>query len=204
MKLVDLFEKNEMYKKIYEFIAQYEELPAPEEVEVIEDPSKHGYVVKDGVLGFCDKEKKTLWFRNFPPDLVTYTHEVLHLIDKGEHAHLEEVFSWNLSSLIIHLVENGIKPKKSPLDLYRMTREEFYKRIKKLLDAYGLRCITELFVTVGGIPPYVNPLDLYNQDVCEKEKEVRDDNFVLSAVTELVAGIKYEPLFWEFLEALLS
>ena len=74
----------------------------------------------------------------FPHDPIVFAHELIHLCDKSNDVH-EEVYGYNLASLIVMLARENIVPEKNPLKNPLMLFEAITldDLLRALRDVYG-------------------------------------------------------------------
>ncbi|MEM3213320.1 MAG: hypothetical protein QXX88_00340 [Metallosphaera sp.] len=138
MRLSEFIERYPLYKPYVNLLKEFMER-SPEEIEVysFEEGSRLGYEVGEGVLGFVIPPDK-VFFREMPPPLHVFIHELIHLCRKPSSVH-EEVYAYNLVNLVIFCVERGIRC--NPFSLYTLKIED----IERVLKRYGIRSIDEYY-----------------------------------------------------------
>lgn len=138
LRLSEFIERYPLYKPYVNLLKEFMER-SPEEIEVysFEEGSRLGYEVGEGVLGFVIPPDK-VFFREMPPPLHVFIHELIHLCRKPSSVH-EEVYAYNLVNLVIFCVERGIRC--NPFSLYTLKIED----IERVLKRYGIRSIDEYY-----------------------------------------------------------
>lgn len=138
LRLSEFIERYPLYKPYVNLLKEFMER-SPEEIEVysFEEGSRLGYEVGEGVLGFVIPPDK-VFFREMPPPLHVFIHELIHLCRKPPSVH-EEVYAYNLVDLVIFCVERGIRC--NPFSLYTLKIED----IERVLKRYGIRSIDEYY-----------------------------------------------------------
>lgn len=144
MRLSEMAEAYPRLKQYVEFLKDYLTRP-PEEVEVykMDEAEKLGYQVDERMLGAAAGDK--LFFKEVPPDVNTFIHELIHLCKKPPVVH-EEVFAYDLTNIIIFCVEKDIKC--DPFKLFTLRVED----IERVLRKYGIGSIEEYYTVAGIIP----------------------------------------------------
>jgi hypothetical protein len=194
----------DLYRKIYDITSIDKRLPEPQEIFVASgkeiDAPQHTLglafeVVVDGV------KRKCIWFEEEPPEPVIFAHELLHLCRKSGVVE-EEVYSGNLSKLIVLLAELSVTPKKNPLSLYEDVT--LSSLMEALREAYGynFRDLCEYYELIGVIPPFMVEKDSFGSfkiDPRYKEREI-----VFYTITDLIDGALHDTLALIALVKLLS
>ncbi|MEM2197290.1 MAG: hypothetical protein QW290_09445 [Sulfolobales archaeon] len=191
MKLSEFIEKYPGYKPYVEFLKNFFEKPVDEiYVYSFGEAAELGYVAGENVMGFADPPDK-VFFREMPPPLHTFIHELIHLCRKPPIVG-EEVYAYNLVNLVIFCVEKGIKC--NPFALFTLTVND----IERVLRKYGVQSIEEYYLVFGIMPfDYVIDFDEEGKIVRIKPSGdlIRDSHYerrvVEVFVTELIAGIPY-------------
>jgi hypothetical protein len=152
LSLADVKWFRDVYKKIYRILSAEGRLPPPDAIHLLERVDVEG--VHERVLGFAIREKNCIYFRDVPPDPVTFAHELIHLCMKSSDTD-EEVYAYNLAQLVVMLAERKIVPKRNPLVLFEsVTLNDI---LVALSEAYGyqFRDIAEYFQLIGVIPAFM-------------------------------------------------
>ncbi|MEM1830532.1 MAG: hypothetical protein QXJ97_03250 [Desulfurococcaceae archaeon] len=191
MKLSEFVEKYPGYKPYVELLRDFM-MESPEKIDVhtFSEAIELGYTVGENVLGFAVPPDK-VFFREIPPELHTFIHELIHLCRKPPIVH-EEMYAYNLINLIIFCVEKRIKCK--PFALFTLTVND----IERVLRKYGIQSIEEYYLLLGIIPfDYVVEFDSEGRMIGVKPSEAllrnpRSERRVVEVfVTELISGIPY-------------
>lgn len=191
MKLAEFLEKYPEYKPYVEVLADFLAV-SPEEIEVatLEDLRRLGYAVSERVVGSALPPNR-LFFREIPPPLHVFIHELIHLCRKPPIVH-EEVYASNLVELVVFCAEKRIKC--NPFSLFELSVEDVVSVLRK----HGIQSIEEFYNIMGIVP--------VNYDVVFDEKgrvitvepstallkhPERDRLIVETFISELIAGIPY-------------
>ncbi|MEM4497250.1 MAG: hypothetical protein QW794_01885 [Thermosphaera sp.] len=143
MKLAEFIEMYPEFKPYVEFLREFLEKP-PEEIEVRGFGELGGDAPGERVLGFALKPDK-LFFRDMPPSITTFVHELIHLCKKPEESP-EEVYAYNLVNLIMFCAERGVKC--DPFKMFALRIED----VERVLRKYGVSSIEEYYALRGIIP----------------------------------------------------
>jgi len=131
----------ELYKKA----ARYIPLPPPEKV-VVEDFmfTDEGPRIVFGYVKVRDTEL-SISFRQNPPDILTFLHEVIHLAGGGE------VEAYNYVTFLRYAVENDLPP----FDLFKLS-ELKREDVEEVLREFGIDSIEEYFKLEGILVPVLD------------------------------------------------
>ncbi|MEM3974899.1 MAG: hypothetical protein QW320_11075 [Ignisphaera sp.] len=191
MKLSEFLERYPEYKPYVDVLTDYLMVP-PEEVEVgtLGDLEKLGYAVSERVVGSALPPNK-LFFREIPPPLYVFIHELIHLCRKPPIVH-EEVYASNLVELVAFCAEKRIRC--NPFSLFELSVEDVVSVLRK----HGFRSIEEYYSIFGIIPfNYEVVFDETGKMISIKPSAAllkhpeRDRLIVETFVSELIAGIPY-------------
>ena len=198
-----------IYKTIYNILSIDERLPDADNIFVLNNDDLTS-LPPENVRGFAlnKGENKCIWFRDVPPDPVTFAHELIHCCKKLDKVE-EEVYGYNLSLLIVLLAEEGITPRRNPLTLFEEVT------MKQLLDAinetygYNFNDIVEYFIFLGIIPAFITlnvdfDLDERGKIVAMLNQKYDEKDIVCASITELAAGAPYDPMMLKVLLKLLE
>jgi hypothetical protein len=191
-----------IYEKIYRILSAENRLPPPDAIHLLERADVEG--VHKRILGFAVREKNYIYFRDVPPDPVTFAHELIHLCTKSSDTD-EEVYAYNLAQLVVTLAERKIVPKRNPLVLFEsVTLNDI---LVALSEAYGcqFRDITEYFQFIGVIPAFMTVEEgpggrtLLKADPRYSEKEI-----AVMTVISLIGGAPFDDFAFAALLRLLG
>lgn len=191
MKLSEFIERYPEYKPYVEFLKSFLVKPVEEiDVHTFSEAVELGYTVDERSLGFAEPPGR-VFFKEMPPPLHVFIHELIHLCRKPSTVH-EEMYAYNLINLIIFCVERRIKC--NPFALFTLTVND----IERVLRKYGVQSIEEYYLVFGIMPfDYVIDFDEEGKIVRIKPSGdlIRDSHYerrvVEVFVTELIAGIPY-------------
>jgi hypothetical protein len=141
-----------IYEKIYRILSAENRLPPPDAILLLERVDVEG--VHERILGFAIREKNCIYFRDIPPDPITFAHELIHLCTKSSDTD-EEVYAYNLAQLVVMLAEKNVVPKRNPLALFESVA--LSDVLATLSETYGcqFRDIAEYFQLIGVIPAFI-------------------------------------------------
>lgn len=199
-KLCELPWFSGLHRRIYDVLAVEGMLPDPCEIRVL---APEDVEADERVRGACWKDTKILWFREQPPDPITFAHELLHLIEKGD-LKLEEVYAYNLSALVVLMAEEGVVPPANPVRLFEASADAILEAINETYK-FKFSSLAEYFLTIGVVPYFVHLAwegdSIQARGVREglSEREV-----AIEAVSELAAGALYDRYMFEALLRLLG
>ncbi|MEM1842234.1 MAG: hypothetical protein QXL19_07645 [Ignisphaera sp.] len=190
MKLSEFLERYPEYRPYVDVLIDYLMAP-PEEIEIgtPEDLEKLGYTVSDRVVGLALPPNK-LFFREIPPSLYVFVHELIHLCNKPPIVH-EEIYASNLVELVVFCAEKRMKC--NPFALFELSVED----IENVLKKYGIQTIEEYYMIIGIVPVnYELVLDEAGKISIKPNTMLmnhpeRDRIIVELFVSELIAGIPY-------------
>ncbi len=142
-----LLELDEMYRKAYEILKDY--LPNPDEVTVgdFEELEKMGIRVRPTAMGVTIGN--SIFFRHYPPRLQTFIHELIHLARKPRADVPEEVYGYNISLVVVWMIEKNIK-RGQPLLLYSLPEET----VNRVLKSFGFESFEHFYLITGIVPYY--------------------------------------------------
>jgi len=191
MKLSEFIEKYPEYKPYVELLKNFFEKPVDEiEMHSFMEATRYKYIIDENILGFAVPPNE-VFFRDIPPDLHVFIHEMIHLCKKPP-VTSEEIYAYNLVNLVVFCVEKRIKC--NPFALLTLTVSD----IERVLSKYGIESIEEYYNIAGIIPVnYVVDFDEEGKMVGIKpsrellEHPGRDRIIVETFISELVAGIHY-------------
>ncbi len=190
MSLADAAWFKGIYEKIYRILSAENRLPPPDAIHLLERADVEG--VHERVLGFAVRESNCIYFRDVPPDPVTFAHELIHLCTKSSDTD-EEVYAYNLAQLVVTLAERNVVPKRNPLALFEsVTLSDV---LAALSEAYGcqFRDVAEYFQLIGVIPAFMiaeedsNGRTLMKVDPRYSEKEI-----VAMTIISLIGGVPFD------------
>jgi hypothetical protein len=193
---VDWFK--DVYVKIYNILALDNRLPPPDNIYLLDDKEAFEmFNIANTVQGFAVTidGKKCVWFRHVPPDPIVFAHELIHLCNKRSNDVHEEVYGYNLASLIVMLAQENVIPSKNPLTLFEsVTIDDL---LKALRDVYGypFKDICQYFVFIGSIPQFIDlDLDLKTGEFVGRINQSYDQKAItVLAISDIIAGAQYDP-----------
>ena len=189
MSLADTAWFKGIYEKIYRILSAEGRLPPPDAIYLLDKADVEAH---EHVLGFAVREKNYIYFRDIPPNPITFAHELIHLCTKGSDTD-EEVYAYNLAHLIVMLAEKNVIPVRNPLALFEsVTLNDI---LVALSEAYGYRFrdIAEYFQLVGVIPAFMTLEEasdgrtLLKVDARYSEKEI-----AAMTVISLIGGAPFD------------
>ncbi|PUA31014.1 MAG: hypothetical protein B9J98_08120, partial [Candidatus Terraquivivens tikiterensis] len=186
------------YRKIYEVLTIENKLPSPYQIYILQNHEVEN--VRQTVFGFAIPPDK-LWFRNMPPDYITFAHELIHLIEKDRS--IEEVYGYNLASFIVLLAKHNIKPKVNPLRIFDVDEIRILKAIEEVYR-YKFDSVDDFFVFKGVIPSYMRVEETEKGIVFVRDPAVDQKTVVILTISELIAGAEYEHYMFQVLLKLLD
>jgi hypothetical protein len=177
-----------IYEKIYRILSTEDRLPPPDAIYLIEEAE----VESERVLGFALREKNCVYFRDVPPDPITFAHELIHLCAKFSDTD-EEIYAYNLAQLAVMLAERNVVPKRNPLTLFEsVTLNDVLAALSEAYG-YGFKDVTEYFQFVGVIPAFItveeglNGRTLMKVDPRYSEKEI-----TVMTIISLIGGAPFD------------
>ncbi|MEM1913962.1 MAG: hypothetical protein QW067_12550 [Thermofilaceae archaeon] len=191
MKLSEFIERYPEYKPYVELLRDFM-MESPEKIDVhtFSEAVELGYVAGENVVGFAVPPSK-VFFREVPPPLHVFIHELVHLCEKPPVVH-EEVYADNLVNLVVFCVERGVRC--DPFALFTLKIED----VEGVLRKYGIRSIEEYYLIFGVIPfDYEVVFDSEGRIVSVKpsaellERYDYERRVVEVFVTMLVSGIPF-------------
>jgi hypothetical protein len=203
---VDWFK--DVYVKIYNILALDNRLQPPDNIYLLDDKEAFEmFNVADTVQGFAVtiNGKKCVWFRHIPPDPIVFAHELIHLCDKSNDVH-EEVYGYNLASLIVMLARENIVPEKNPLMLFETVTIDDLLRTLRDVYGYPFRDICEYFIFIGSIPQFIDlDLDLKTGEFVGKINPSYDQKAItVLAISDIIAGAQYDQYMFNVILKLLG
>jgi|GEM_PF-5901263 len=163
------------YRKVYEVLKPR----LPEGIEVRPLPAN------ERVLGCAFREKGVVMFSQIPPSLVTFTHELIHLCKKPSDDLSEEIWGYNLTPIVLFMVEEGLEG--DPFRLFLLSKREINEVLEREIGVD-----IEGFYKVLGIIPFLG----------EKAPSERDEVVVFFG--EISGGLAYFPICRKILKALIE
>jgi len=200
-KLCELQWFRDIYRRIYEVLSSENALPDPCGI-IVFDPDE--VTAPETVYGLAFRAEKSLWFRQHPPDCITFAHELLHLIEfPGKTRELEELYGYNLASLAVMFAEEGVVPRINIVRLFSDVSEEDILEALKKVYRYEFKSLEEFFETIGVIPMF---MEIKVEDMEIKlERAWKNQRLIaIHAITELIAGAEYNQKMLEVLKELLK
>ncbi|MCS7387218.1 MAG: hypothetical protein NDF55_10915 [archaeon GB-1867-005] len=133
MNLKDYLEKHGIMNW-YEWATKYLKLPSPEEVEVLPYGTFKFQPTVNGFTGRDEKGKLYVTFKNNPPNLETFSHELIHLAGHGE------IYAFNLDVFLAYAIKHDLPPFNvlALLDLS-------LNQVESVLREFGFKSIDEYF-----------------------------------------------------------
>jgi hypothetical protein len=202
LSLADAAWFKDVYEKIYRILSAENRLPLPDAIYLLTEADVEG--AHERVLGFAVRESNCVYFRDVPPDPVTFAHELIHLCTKSSDTD-EEVYAYNLAQLVVMLAERNVVPKRNPLALFEsVTMNDV---LTALSEAYGyhFRDIAEYFQFVGVIPAFMiveeasDGRALLKVDPRYSEKEI-----AVMTIISLIGGAPFDDFAFTILLHLLG
>jgi hypothetical protein len=201
LSLADAKWFRDVYEKIYRILSAEGRLPPPDAIYLLEkaDVEAHEFV-----LGFAVREKNYIYFRDIPPDPITFAHELIHLCTKSSDTD-EEVYAYNLAQLVITLAERNVVPKRNPLALFEsVTLNDILTALSETYECQ-FKDITEYFQLIGVIPAFMTMEEasdgraLLKADPRYSEKEI-----AVMAIISLIGGAPFDDFAFAALLRLLG
>jgi hypothetical protein len=204
---VDWFK--DVYVKIYNILALDGRLPSPDNIFLLtDDEAFEMFNIADTVQGFAVTidGKKCVWFRHVPPDPIVFAHELIHLCDKRSNDIHEEVYGYNLASLIVMLARENIVPKINPLMLFETVMLDDLLRALRDVYGYQFRDICEYFIFIGSIPQFIDlDLDLKTGEFVGRINPSYDHKAItVLAISDIIAGAQYDQYMFNVILKLLG
>ena len=197
MNLKEFVEKYPQFKKVFNFLKEYlEEKPENIKIYSFKEAAKQGFRIRETVEAFVVKPDK-VYFRHIPPDLYTFTHELIHLCKKDNDIE-EEVYAYNLVEAVIYVAENDIKA--NIFKLFNLTRKD----IEKVLKELGFSNIEEFYQVLGVIPTTHTLIPSENGLKIVQKEGVAEKHVVIMFITEIIGGLKYDYLCEKVFQNLLT
>jgi hypothetical protein len=179
-----------IYEKIYRILSLENRLPPPDAIRLLERVDVEG--VHERVLGFAIREKNCIYFRDIPPDPITFAHELIHLCTKSSDTD-EEVYAYNLAQLAVMLAEKNVVPKRNPLALFEsVTLSDV---LATLSEAYGyqFRDIAEYFQLIGVIPAFIIvEKDSDGRTLMKVDPRYSEKEIVAITIISLIGGAPFD------------
>ncbi len=190
MSLADAVWFKGIYEKIYRILSAENRLPPPDAIHLLERADVEG--VHERVLGFAVRESNRIYFRDVPPDPVTFAHELIHLCTKSSDTD-EEVYAYNLAQLVVTLAERNVVPKRNPLALFEsVTLSDV---LATLSEAYGyqFRDIAEYFQLIGVIPAFmIAEEDSDGRTLMKVDPRYSEKEIVTMTIISLIGGAPFD------------
>jgi hypothetical protein len=189
LSLADAKWFRDVYEKIYRILSAEGRLPPPDAIYLLEkaDVEAHEFV-----LGFAVREKNYIYFRDIPPDPITFAHELIHLCTKSSDTD-EEVYAYNLAQLVVMLAEKNVVPKRNPLTLFEsVTLSDI---LTALSEAYGyqFRDIAEYFRLIGVIPAFmIVEEDSDGRAFMKVDPRYSEKEIVVMTIINLIGGAPFD------------
>ena len=199
-KLCELDWFKGIYKKIYNVLSVENMLPDPCQITVLYPGDVE---VDERVMALAWWNDKTIWFRNQPPDPVTFAHELIHLID-AKTREIEEVYSYNLARLAVVLALEGIVPRTNIVRLFDVSENDILRALQRV---YRIKfdSLEEYFKFIGVIPPFIRLEWGENGSIVfVRKQEYNARDVVINTVTELASGAEYDRLMLDVVLELLD
>jgi len=208
-KLNDVEWFSGIYEKIYKILSSDERLPDADNIFILDNDDLTS-LPPENVKGFVINSdgKKCIWFRDVPPDPVTFAHELIHCCKKLSNVD-EEIYGYNLASFVTLLAEESIIPKKNPITLFEeVTLEKLLNAISEVYH-YRFSNIAEYFLFLGVIPSFISldvgfDLDDKGKIMATINQRYSEKDIVCASITELAAGAPYDPMMLKVLLKLLE
>jgi hypothetical protein len=179
-----------IYEKIYRILSAENRLPPPDAIYLLEKADAEG--VHERILGFAIWESNCVYFRDVPPDPITFAHELIHLCAKGSDTD-EEVYAYNLAQLVVMLAERNVVPKRNPLALFEsVTLNDV---LKTLSEAYGyhFRDVAEYFQFVGVIPAFITVEEgLDGRALLKVDPRYSEKEITVMTIISLIGGAPFD------------
>jgi hypothetical protein len=190
MNLADAAWFKGIYEKIYRILSIENRLPPPNAIYIIEKSEVEDVHMR--VLGFAVRETNHVYFRDVPPDPVTFAHELIHLCAKDSDTD-EEVYAYNLAQLVVMLAERKIVPKRNPLALFEsVTLSDILTALSK---AYGYQFndIAEYFRLIGVIPAFmIVEEDSDGRTLMKVDPRYSEKEIVAMTIISLIGGAPFD------------
>jgi hypothetical protein len=178
-----------IYEKIYRILSAEGRLPPPDAIYLLD---KADVEVHEHVLGFAVRESYCVYFRDVPPDPVTFAHELIHLCTKNSDTD-EEVYAYNLAQLVVMLAEKNVTPVRNPLVLFESAT--LSDILTALSEAYGsqFRDITEYFQLIGVIPAFMTLEQASDgRAVLKVDPHYNEKDIVVMTIISLIGGAPFD------------
>jgi hypothetical protein len=179
-----------IYEKIYRILSAEDRLPPPDAILLLERVDVE--CVHERVLGFAIREKNCIYFRDIPPDPITFAHELIHLCTKSSDTD-EEVYAYNLAQLVVMLAEKNVVPKRNPLALFEsVTLSDV---LATLSEAYGyqFRDMAEYFQLIGVIPAFmIVEEDSDGRALMKVDPRYSEKEIVAMTIINLIGGAPFD------------
>ena len=190
MSLADAAWFKGIYEKIYRILSAENRLPSPDAIHLLDKADVEG--VHERVLGFAVREKNCIYFRDIPPDPITFAHELIHLCTKSSDTN-EEIYAYNLAQLVVMLAEKNVVPKRNPLALFEsVTMSDV---LATLSEAYGyqFRDIAEYFQLIGVIPAFIIvEKDSDGRTLMKVDPRYSEKEIVAITIISLIGGAPFD------------
>ncbi|MEM4593377.1 MAG: hypothetical protein QW196_08265 [Sulfolobales archaeon] len=187
MKLSEFLERYPHLKPYFNVLSRFLYRPAHEiEVYSFSEARARGIALDERALGVAIPPD-ILMFREIPPPIDVFIHELIHLCRKPDVVH-EEVYAYNLINLVMFCAEREIEC--NPFALFTLSVDE----IESVLRRYGIQFIEEYFALLGVMPLFPDENEEYFallQDARLDESHRR--RLVMVFIAGLIAGIQHYP-----------
>jgi hypothetical protein len=190
LSLADVKWFRDVYKKIYRILSAEGRLPPPDAIHLLERVDVEG--VHERILGFAIREKNCIYFRDIPPDPITFAHELIHLCTKSSDTD-EEFYAYNLAQLVVMLAEKNVVPKRNPLALFEsVTLSDILTALNKAYG-YQFRDIAEYFRLIGVIPAFmIVEEDSDGRALMKVDPRYSEKEIVVMTIINLIGGAPFD------------
>ena len=189
MSLADAAWFKGIYEKIYRILSAEGRLPPPDAIYLLDKADVEAH---EHVLGFAVREKNYIYFRDIPPDPVTFAHELIHLCAKSSDTD-EEVYAYNLAHLVVMLAEKNVMSMRNPLVLFEsVTLSDI---LTALSEAYGsqFKDITEYFQLIGVIPAFMTLEQASDgRAIMKVDPRYSEKDIVVMMIISLIGGAPFD------------
>jgi len=192
----------DLYRKIYDVLNVENMLPDPCEVKVL-PPEPTPLEAHSVTYGLCWRDRRLLWFRVQPPLPIDFAHELLHLIEDKE-PELEEIYAYNLSSLVVMLAKDCIIPPVNPIKLFRDVTVDMVVEAIRRVYKYSFKDLAEFFKFIGVVPPFLKMVPSLNGIRFKVRKEYSEKHIAVISVSELIAGAELDKYMYKTVLELLN
>ncbi len=171
---------NELYQKAYDILREY--LPNPDEIIVgdFDELRKEGIIPRRTIQGVTIGNE--IYFRNFPPNILSFVHELIHIAKKPRDDLHEEVWGYNISNVIVWMIEKNVDG--DPFKLYCLSRED----VMKVLNELGYKSFEDFYM-IHGIIPFAYKLKVEDDSIkIVKEREFSWISEFIIFLNEIIGG----------------